>query len=255
MKRLSLIALALTLCCVATAQPYNASRVFAHNDYAGSSPFRQAYALEVGYIEADVFLLDSKLMVAHEKDEIRSDRTLDRLYLDPLKHCLLQNGGYAYADVNRHLTLMIDIKTEGVSTLNAIVDALRQYPDLIASPTLQIMISGNVPAPDLWNNYPEFISFDGRPGISYSPAQWKRISMISTSFRSHFNWDGNGTLSSDARKKIHAMMAAAHKQGKKFRFWATPDSENAWQQLKAVNADVIVSDRIPELVAFLKTGK
>jgi len=255
MKHLLLAGLGLLLCCVAIAQPYDASRAFAHNDYAGPAPFRQAYALEVGYIEADVFLQDGKLMVAHEEEEIREDRTIDNLYLEPLKRSLLQHGGNAYADDKRRLTLMIDIKTDGVSTLDAIVDALRNYPDIIASPTLQIMISGNVPAPDLWNNYPGFIFFDGRPGVTYSPEQWKRISMISTSFPSHIKWDGSGKLPSDARKKIRAMMSAAHKQGKKFRFWATPDSRNAWQQLKVVNADVIVSDRIPELVAFLKSGK
>lgn len=251
----SLIVLLLALCCAAHAQRYDESRVFAHNDYAGPSPFHQAYALQVGYIEADVFLKDGRLMVAHEQEEIRADRTLEQLYLEPLRRGLSQNAGYAYSDVKRQLTLMIDIKTEGVQTLNAIVDALRSYPEITDSPTLQIMISGNVPAPDVWNSYPDFIYFDGRPGKPYSPEQWDRISMISTSFRSHFNWDGEGKLSSAARRKIRDLMAAAHEQGKKFRFWATPDSENAWQQLKAVNADVIVSDRVPELVDFLNSTK
>ena len=255
MKHLAVFSFLVVLSHAALPQAYNAARVFAHNDYAGTSPFHQAYALQVGYIEVDVFLQDGKLMVAHELEEIEEGRTLAQLYLEPLRQAVFRNSGYAYEDKERSLTLMIDLKTEGVPTLDAIVDVLNKYPDIIASPTLQIMISGNVPAPALWNRYPDFIYFDGRPGIPYSAEQWKRISMISTSFRSHISWNGEGKLPADARKKIREMMAAAHRHGKKFRFWATPDSENGWRQLKSAKADVIVSDRVPELIAFLASKK
>lgn len=240
------------LCPAAVGQSYDASRVFAHNDYDGPDPFHTAYKLKVGYIEADVFLEENKLMVAHHKHEIRSDRTLEDLYLEPLNKLLSSNNGYVFADTTRTLTLMIDLKTEGVATLNAIVETLAQYPRLTDSPTLQVMISGNVPNPALWEKYPAFIYFDGRPGVQYSSAQWKRISMISTNFRSHVKWNGEGTLSDEARQKIAVLAADARKHGKKFRFWATPDFENAWRELKAINADVIVTDRVPEVVAFLK---
>lgn len=252
MKHLWLFLVIMTSLSAALAQSYDASRVFAHNDYEGADPFHKAYGLQVGFIEADVFLEGGKLMVAHHRNEIRNARTLASLYLKPLTEVLARNNGYAYRDTTRRLTLMIDLKTEGVPTLNAIVEALMKYERVIESPTLQIMISGSVPDPALWNQYPSFIYFDGRPGNDYSPAQWKRISMISTNFRSHVNWNGEGRLSDAARRKIDELTTHAHRYGKKFRFWATPDTENAWRELRALDADVIVTDRVPELVAFLK---
>ena len=238
---------------IAPGQVFTTAQVFAHNDYAGDKPFHTAYDLQVGYIEVDVFLIDTDLMVAHERDEIRSGRTLEGLYLRPLNEHVVRNGGFAYEDRQRALTLMIDLKTSGVTTLNQVVACLKKYPDLISSKTLQIMISGNVPDPKLWKNFPSFIHFDGRPGIEYTPDQLERISMISTNFRSHVQWNGEGELPSEARAKMSRLINTAHSHGKKFRFWATPDFPNAWQELMRAKVDVIVTDKVPALVEFLQT--
>ena len=237
-----------------TAQQFTTSRIFAHNDYAGSNPFHRAYGLQVGYIEVDVFLVRNALMVAHEASEIQPDRTLEDLYLRPLSKHVEENSGFAFKDRERHLTLMIDLKTAGVPTLNAIVRCLKNYPELLSCPTLQIMISGNVPDPQLWEDFPLFIYFDGRPGIEYTKEQLKRVSMISTNFRNHIRWNGEGRLPDDARATMSQLMATAHSQGKKFRFWATPDCENAWAELMSADVDVIVTDKVPALAEFLKAG-
>ena len=251
--RFIFIALMLALLVRATlAQQFTTSQIFAHNDYAGSNPFHRAYGLQVGYIEVDVFLVRNDLMVAHETKEIQADRTLEELYLRPLSKYVLDNEGFAFKDRQRHLTLMIDLKTAGVPTLNAIVRCLKNYPELLSSPTLQIMISGNVPDPALWEDFPLFIYFDGRPGIEYSNEQLNRVSMISTNFRSHVRWDGEGKLPDDARATMRKLMTTAHSKGKKFRFWGTPDFQNAWKELLRANVDVIVTDKVPALVDFLQ---
>lgn len=251
--RFIFIALMLTLCWrVTPAQQFTTSQIFAHNDYAGSHPFHRAYGLQVGYIEVDVFLVRNDLMVAHETKEIQADRTLEELYLRPLSKYVLENEGFAFKDRTRHLTLMIDLKTAGVPTLNAIVRCLKKYPELLSCPTLQIMISGNVPDPAIWKDFPLFIYFDGRPGIEYDNEQLNRIGMISTNFRSHIQWNGEGKLPDDARATMAQLMTTAHSKGKKFRFWATPDFENAWKELIGANVDVIVTDKVPALVHFLQ---
>jgi alkaline phosphatase len=247
------IAIVILSSSVASAQEFTTANVFAHNDYAGDKPFHMAYDLRVGYIEADVFLVDDDLMVAHERGEIRPERTLEELYLRPLNSHILKNNGFAYEDEKHALTLMIDLKTPGFATLNALVACLKKYPDLLSSQTLQIMISGNVPDPKLWKNFPSFIHFDGRPGIEYTPDQLARISMISTNFRSHVQWDGEGTLPAQARATMSELMKTAHSHGKKFRFWATPDFPNAWKELMRAEVDVIATDKVPELVEFLRS--
>jgi len=233
------------------AQHYTSAHVFAHNDYAQKNPFHTAYALGVGYIEADVFLKDGALMVAHEPKEIEESRTLAKLYLDPMLKNVKKNKGFAYRDSRQKLTIMIDLKTEGISTLNEIVRQLKKYPQLISCPTLQFMISGNVPDPGLWQDYPDFIYFDGRPSIAYTREQLNRISMISTGFRQYSGWDGISELRSDDRDAMLKLVEDAHRKGKIFRFWATPDIPEAWKVLMELNMDVIVTDRVEDLIDFL----
>lgn len=238
-----------------SGQKYGSSTIFAHNDYVRASPFYTAYDLEVGYIEADVFLVDDQLMVAHHAHEIKEGKTLEKLYLEPLVRRIKKNNGSVYQDSRQRLTLMIDLKTEGISTLTRLANVLQKYSELITCSSLQFMISGNVPAPDTWDKYPGFIYFDGRPGIAYTSGQLKRVSMISTNFQSHVKWDGRAALPDDDKKKILGLINDVHAKGKKIRFWATPDFENAWKELMSLNVDVIVTDDVAALANYLKTHK
>lgn len=238
-----------------TAQDYNTARIFAHNDYARAHPFHTAYDLQVGYIEADIFLINGEILVAHHKHEIKNQNTLENLYLKPLQTKIRKNNGLVYAARGDTLTLMIDLKTEGPQTLKALITQLENYPDIIACPALQIMISGNVPDPAEWEHYPAYIFFDGRPGKPYTAAQLKRISMISTNFRSHVTWNGKDKISNADRKKILSIVDEVHAKGKKMRFWATPDSEHAWKELMDLKMDVIVTDKVEALATFLRQKK
>lgn len=236
----------------AMCQAYTSSAIFAHNDYIRDVPFYTAYDLGVGFIEADVFLEDGDLLVAHHKREIEKAKNLEVLYLEPLLKQVKKNEGFVYESQAQRLTLMIDLKTEGVSTLNKIVEQLKKFPELTACRTLQFMISGSVPDPALWKNYPSFIYFDGRPGIAYTPDQLRRVSMISTSFGAHVKWDGKTALAASDSSKIANLIYEAHEKGKPMRFWATPDFNNAWREQMRLKMDVIVTDDVAGLSAFLK---
>ncbi len=255
MIRLCLIAaLWLSSICM-HAQYYSPANVFAHNDYVRPNPFHTAYNLHVGFIEADVFLRNGQLMVAHHENEIRDGRDLEALYLQPLLREVKENHGYAYPDPADRLTLMIDLKTEGSPTLDALVALLERYPELTSCKNLQFMISGDVPSPDTWEKYPTYIFIDGRPGIPYTTDQLKRVSMISTNFRSHAKWDGHQEISADDRKAIQSLVDDAHRKRKVFRFWASPDFPDAWKKLMELQMDVIVTDNVTELCDFLKDSR
>src|SRR5438874_5130274 len=73
------------------------TRAHAHNDYAHPRPLIDA--LDQGFcsVEADVYLVDGKLLVAHDKKDVKPDRTLEKLYLDPLRERVKANGGRVYA--------------------------------------------------------------------------------------------------------------------------------------------------------------
>ena len=235
----------------ATAQDYNSSSIFAHNDYAQKNPFYDAYQFRVGYIEADVFLKDNQLFVAHHQKEIKKDRTLEEMYLNPLKKEISKNKGWAYPDTTLSLKLMIDIKTEGISTLKKLEDQLNLFPELITAKGFEIFISGNVPLPDRWKEFSNFIHFDGRPGIRYTQDQLNRITLISTSFSLYSKWNGKGELPAAENNKLDSLMDTVHTMGKQIRFWAAPDYENGWKKLMGLKVDVIGSDNVPQLIQFI----
>jgi alkaline phosphatase len=248
----SLIILFLILPGVITAQEYTSSSVFSHNDYEQKLPFFNAYDHQVGFIEADVFLENNELLVAHSRSELNPQRTLEVLYLKPLQEKIKLNDGNIYPDPAKTLTLMIDLKTEGISTLTGIVTTLKNYPTLLSCKTLSISISGNVPDRERWNDFPSFIHFDGRPGIDYTTNELQRISFISTSFGSHSAWKGDGFLPEADRVKLSALRDSVHAKGKKLRFWGAPDLPAAWQTWMELKIDILGTDKVNELDEFLE---
>jgi alkaline phosphatase len=221
--------------------------IFAHNDYVKAEPFIKAYELKASYIEADIFLREEKLLVAHTRLEIDRSKTLQKMYLDPILEKINTGDGSLYG-----LTLMIDLKTDGAPTLAALVNILEQYPKLRSCPGLSITVSGSYPPPAEWKNYPDYILFDGRPNIAYTQEQLKKITLISTSFNSVSSWNGKGEIPADDLQKIKKVVDEAHKLGKPVRFWASPDVPNAWKKFIDIGVDVLNSDNVEALAAFLK---
>jgi alkaline phosphatase len=240
-----------TIACAFAQAGYSSSSVFAHNDYVGPNPFAAAYQQRVGYIEADIFLRDGELFVAHSRSEITEARTLDALYLVPLSNQVKLNKGTAYPEADKLLTLMIDLKTDGLSTLPVLVSKLEKYPDIISAKNLFITISGSVPDATNWNQYPAYITFDGRPTITYTAEQLQRVRLISVSFGDYSKWDGRGEISQRDKEKLSKVLDNAHALGKPFRFWATPDFDEAWTKLMELKIDVLNSDHPEELVEFI----
>ncbi len=100
-----------------------------HNDYYRERPLLDALEKGFGSVEADVFLLNDELLVAHSLFEIRLGRTLESLYLEPLKARCQNNGGRVYRD-GPELTLLIDIKTDAESTYAKLSDTLAKYDSM-----------------------------------------------------------------------------------------------------------------------------
>src|SRR2546429_8940516 len=91
-----------------TNSPPPLARAHAHNDYEHARPLLDA--LERGFcsIEADVWLVDGRLLVAHDRNAVKAERTLQALYLDPLRERVRRNGGRVYRD-GPEVTLLVDV--------------------------------------------------------------------------------------------------------------------------------------------------
>jgi alkaline phosphatase len=224
-----------------------------HNDYLQQFPLWQAYNEGFGSIEADIFLREGKLIVAHTVKEIDTERTLEALYLKPLQKVIDKNNGRVYADSSRTLQLLIDLKTEAIPTLKALLDELSRYPSLTGSTTLRIVITGNRPPVESYGQYPSWLSFDGDLAINYQPEALKKVALFSDNFANYSKWNGKGRLPAAEKSKLDAAIARAHGLQKKIRFWNAPDMVNSWYSYLDMGIDFINTDHIETLSRFIET--
>jgi alkaline phosphatase len=234
------------------AQPkkYTTANAHSHNDYEQANPFYEAWENGFGSIEADIFLQYDKLLVAHEQKELNNTRTLQSLYLDPLKKVIEKNDGFPYADKNKQLQLLVDVKTDSIKTLNKLVEILKNYPSIINCNKIKITISGNRPSAEKFITYPSYIYFDGVLSKDYSAKALSKIVMLSDDFKSYSLWNGNDSILKNDWQILEMAIVKAHQLKKKVRFWDAPDNENSWQIFMRVKVDYINTDHIKELAQF-----
>ncbi|GAB3976221.1 hypothetical protein GCM10028806_35280 [Spirosoma terrae] len=231
---------------------YSPAQAHSHNDYEQTIPFWQAYDQQFGSIEADIYARNGKLYVAHDSADITSEHTLEALYIKPMVDKVRANKGKIYANATYELQWLIDLKSPAQLALPLLVQALSAYPDVFGEKSpVNVVVSGNVPSPDQFATYPIWIQFDGRPNVTYTPEQLAHVGLISQDFTRYTRWNGKGLIVKKERTNIQEVIRQVHQQGKKIRFWATPDNINTWKTLMNLGVDYINTDQIAPLGEFL----
>jgi len=240
-KLMWLLFAGLSIQSVSAQQKLTANAGHSHNDYKQQIPLLEAYYAGMGSIEADVFYRNGELYVAHESSEIKPGKTLKKLYIDPLIAFFKENGNKPYAKPEQTLQLVIDIKENYEQVLSKLLADLKGNESIFdqqKNPSaIKIVVSGEIPPPEKFDNYPSMIYFDGRPEKDYTPAQLKHIGMISQDIKQYSVWNGKGTPTPPDLEKMKSVIDKAHKLGKPFRFWATKDSPNSWKELGHMGVD------------------
>jgi hypothetical protein len=235
----------------------------AHNDYLHDPPLLQALAHGFTSVEADVFLVGDKLCVAHESEQITPDRTLQSLYLDPLRRRVHQNGGCVYREGTRFL-LLIDLKTAAEPTYRRLHEVLAQYGDLLTTfgpegrkeGAVLAIISGNRPLELMRSQAVRYGGYDGRLSDLGSELDAGLMPMISDQWPKVTPWKGDGAMPAEARQRLQDIVRKAHAQGRLVRFWLTPDTPSqqraaVWRELLAAGVDLINTDDLKGLQEFL----
>jgi len=230
----------------------------AHNDYAHARPL--ADALDHGFtsVEADIFLRPEGLLVGHEARDLKPERTLQRLYLDPLRERVKANGGRVYRD-GPPLYLMVDVKSEAEATYAALDKVLADYADILSvtkdgkfhAGPVTIVLSGNRAQATIAKQAVRYVGIDGRPEDLKLNAPAHLVPWISANWSLVFAWRGDGPIPETDKTKLAELVKQVHAQGRQLRFWATPEKEAVWQELLAAGVDRINTDKLPELQAFL----
>lgn len=235
----------------------------AHNDYLHPRPLWDALQAGFSSVEADVFLVDGELLIAHSANEIKAERTLQALYLDPLRQRIAEQGGQVQAtDASKPqpFWLLIDIKSEALATYRQLHAVLAEYADILSSVegdkvsprAIQVVISGNRPQEFIATQSKRYCGIDGRLSDLNSTYPAHLMPMISDNWGLNFSWRGSGPMPPTEQKRLHTIVSQAHAQGRVVRFWATPEKEELWQVLVESGVDLINTDQLQQLSEFLR---
>lgn len=247
---------------VVLGQPAEGSH--AHNDYEHPRPLYDA--LEHGFtsIEADVWLVDGELRVAHDLGDARAGVTLESLYLNPLDDLAHGRGKGIYPGWDGSLQLLIDVKSEAESSYAAIEKALAKHPALmsryshgeIKEGPVTAVISGNRALDTMKSLGLRYGFFDGRSTDLGSGMPASLMPLVSANWTKLFTWQGTGQMPATEKAALAAYVQTAHSHGYTVRFWATPDTagearEALWTELRSAGVDYINTDDLAELQNFL----
>jgi hypothetical protein len=233
---------------------------FAHNDYWHKHPLFDALDNGFSYIEADVFLINQKLIVAHLFPFFKNRRTLENLYLEPLFKRINQhkeNHTYQYP-----ITLMIDIKSGGNSTYAALKLLLEKYKDMLSSyhngeishNMVTVVLSGHRPSRQVISENDRMVFMDEDLRKVYRDTLGTSVyTMASCPYNSLLTWDGTGDFPAEEKQRLCSYVAAAHRAGKKIRLWASPENRVVWRELLSCGVDLINTDQLVKLRDFLST--
>ncbi len=247
MKRLVLLFVCYTTIAYGQVLP----KMHSHNDYHQDAPFWAAYNTGAQSIEIDVILKDNELYVAHDRVDIEKDRTIERLYIQPLEQ-LQAKGEYIHT-----VTFLVDFKTAAKPTMKRLLEITAKYPAIFNDKPngVRLIISGNRPKQEKYAEHPAYILFDGRKPEEMDKAGSEKIGLISRNFSDFSKWRGEGKLPEKDSLKLAAFVNDCHQRKAEVRFWNTPDVVSVYHSLIRLDVDYINTDKPSELARFLETYK
>ena len=236
-------------------------RAHAHNDYLHNRPLLDALQHGFCSVEADIFLVNGELLVAHTRFEVSPEKTLERLYLKPLRQRIKQNNGRVYRS-GPGFTLLIDIKNNGTETYRALHQMLTRYQDVFShadgnqvhQKAVTAIISGDRPVEVVTAESTRLVGIDGRLTDLNSDLPAHLMPLISDNWRNHFRWNGQGEFPVQEEARLLDIVKQVHSRNRRIRFWATPDNPAVWNALNEAGVDLINTDNLPGLRQFLQTA-
>ena len=251
MRKFTFILAALVFAATAAAQRPIAYH--SHNDYDRTVPFYEAYSQHCTSIEADVFLQDGEILVAHNRKDVRADRSLRKMYIEPIVKIFRDNGGQMWKGSDDRLQLMVDLKA--LEALPGVVALAEEFPDVFTTDNgVRVVITGSYPAPADYDKWPSWLWFDGdfKDGkLNYTPEQLKRIALISTDFRKFArNWNGKGRMINSELEAVTKAIEAAHEVGKPIRFWDAPEGTTTYFTFYKLGVDFFNTDYPAQCALF-----
>ena len=184
---------------------------FSHNDYWRERPLLDALSFRFNCVEADLWLIDGELYVSHDRPEPNPAITFENLYLKPLVARIQANGGKVYPDSDRPFYLMVDCKAQGEEMYKLLKKQMEPYKEY-------------------------FCSVDN--------GEYKEGAVL-------FTWKGEGEMPADQLQKMREIIRKVHDEGKLFRWWGAPDTEQFKRFFIKEGVDLVGADDLNGLYNVL----
>ena len=94
--------------------------------------------------------------------------------------------------------------------------------------------------------------FDGTTNELASTISDKLVPWISEDWKKQFTWPGRGVMPAEEKQRLAQLVARAHGQGRRVRFWGAPDNETFWTAMLEAEVDLINTDDLAGLAKFLR---
>jgi hypothetical protein len=236
---------------------------FAHNDYSHKRPLFDALDNGFTHLEADVFLRHSRLLVAHRLPLIRLKRkrnTIEGLYLKPLFNRLTNTNEQVQTSLDT-IVLMIDIKSNGEKTYNALRKVLNKYKSILSTceegkviiRNLTLVLTGHRPLHLLKSEESRFVFVDADlRKINIKEECPEMFTIASCKYSSLLTWKGRGEIPEWEKERLKGLIDKAHLSGTKVRLWASPENEKVWLFLRNCGVDLINTNKLVALKRFFK---
>ena len=208
---------------------YNA---FSHNDYWRERPLLDALSFRFNCVEAD---------------------------LKPLVARIQANGGKVYPGSDRPFYLMVDCKAQGEEMYKLLKKQMEPYKEYFCSVdngeykegAVLFFLSGDRPKNSLPKENSRFTFLDGQikdlgQGIPASLAP-----VISDNYSDFFTWKGEGEMPADQLQKMREIIRKVHDEGKLFRWWGAPDTEQFKRFFIKEGVDLVGADDLNGLYNVL----
>ncbi len=235
-----------------------------HNDYEHTYPLLDALDYHFKSVEADIYSVGDSLFVAHDFNQIKQGRTLQDLYLDPLKERISENNGSVYGN-GEEIILLVDIKDDAMRTYQLLDTILRNYADMLTvfqngqkkKGSVMVVVSGNRPFDFMKSQKVRFAGYDGRLENLDSDIPPELMPMVSDNWTKYFTWDGTGKMPEQERLALKSYARKAKSKGYILRFWGTPNLTPeqriaTWTELMDAGTGLIGADQLKELEEFFQ---
>ena len=246
----------------ATAEAPALLHAHAHNDYEHEHPLTDALSQGFTSVEADIHLQEGELLVAHSRAQIKPDRTLRKLYLEPLRQLVRANHGRVHPE-RAGFYLLIDYKGDdrfggGEAIHLKLREQLTEYADVLTrfdgtnvqTKAITVVLTGARPMQTVKGESTRYWSIDGQlPELSpvESPAL---VPWISFDWPDHFKWKARAPIPAEEDAKLADMVTKAHAAGRLIRFYGAPDNPRFWECSRTHGVDLVNTDKLKEFAQW-----